>query len=129
MKWEGNIMNKISGLARALGVVLAIVAGFVAIPNLNMALVLVVLGLIAGLTTPDDRFVTVLLYVLVLPMIGTALGNIPAVGAQLGAVFGGLAMLAAGGAATGVALRLYKIVMNDVSGLAGSGASGSKATA
>ena len=111
-------MNKLSGLARALGILLAIVAGFVAIPGgLNVTLVLVVLGLIAGLTTPDDRFVTVLLYVAVLPLVGTALGNIPAVGTQLSAVMGGLALLAAGAAATGVATRLYKIVMDDVKGL------------
>lgn len=110
-------MNKISGLARALGILLAIVAGFVAIPNLNMALVLVVLGLIAGLSTPEDRFVTVLLYVLVLPFIGTALGNIPMVGEQLGKVANGLALLAAGAAATLIALRLYKIAMGDVTGL------------
>ena len=123
-------MNKISGLARALGVVLAIVAGFVAIPNVNMALVLVVLGLLAGLTTPDDRFVAVLLYVLVLPVIGTELANIPAIGAQLSAVFGGLAVLAAGGAATAVLLRLYKVVMGDVSDLTGAGSgSAAKATA
>lgn len=124
-------MDKLSALARVLGILLAIVAGFIAIPGgMNIALLLVVLGLIAGLTTPDDRFVVILLYVLVLPMIGTALGNIPAIGAQLGAVCGGLALLAAGAAATGVALRLYKVAMKDVSGLAGGGsASGSKATA
>jgi hypothetical protein len=110
-------MNKLSGLARALGILLAIIAGFVAIPNVNVALVLVVLGLIAGLTTPDDRFVTVLLYVVVLPVIGLALANIPAIGTQLGAVTGGLATLAAGAAATCVALRLYKLVMDDVKGL------------
>src|SRR5262245_41857140 len=110
-------MNKISGLARALGIVLAIVAGFVAIPNVNMALVLVVLGLLAGLTTPEERFHTLLLYVLALPVIGVALGNIPSVGAQLGAITGGLALLAAGAATTCIALRLYKIAMDDVQGL------------
>jgi hypothetical protein len=112
-------MNKLSGLARALGILLAIVGGFVAIPGgMNVALILVVLGLIAGITTPDDRFVTVLLYVAVLPLVGTALANIPAVGTQLSSVAGGLALLAAGAAATGVALRLYKLVMDDLKGMA-----------
>jgi hypothetical protein len=111
-------MNKISGLARALGILLAIVAGFVAIPGgLNVALALVVLGLLAGLSTPEDRFVPVLLYVLVLPIIGTALGNIPMVGEQLGKVANGLALLAAGAGATLIAMRLYKIAMGDVTGL------------
>lgn len=111
-------MNKLSGLARALGILLAIVAGFVAIPGLNIALVLVVLGLIAGITTPEERFIAVLLYVLVLPVIGTALGNIPAIGEQLGAVAGGLALVAAGAGATAIGMKLYKIVMDDVMGLA-----------
>jgi hypothetical protein len=112
-------MNKISGLARALGIVLAIVAGFVAIPGgLNVALVLLVLGLIAGITTPEDRFVTVLLYVVVLPIIGTALGNVPTIGAQLGAICNGLAVLAAGAGATCIAMRLYKVAMGDVAALA-----------
>ena len=111
-------MTKLSGLARALGILLAIIGGFVAIPNVNIALVLVVLGLIAGITTPDDRFITILLYVLVLPVIGAALANIPAVGAQLGAVASGLALLAAGAGATCIALRLYKIAMGDVTALA-----------
>ena len=124
-------MAKLSGLARALGILLAIIAGFITIPGgMNVALILVVLGLLAGLTTPDDRFVAVLLYVLVLPMIGTALANIPAIGAQLSAVCGGLAILAAGAGAMGVALRLYKVFMGDVTGLMGAASpSGTKVAA
>ena len=51
------MLNKISGLARALYIVLAIVAGFVALGMMNVALVLVVLGLIAGIAMPEDRLV------------------------------------------------------------------------
>ena len=43
------MMMKIGGLARALYVILAIVAGFVALTMMNVPLVLVVLGLLAGL--------------------------------------------------------------------------------
>ena len=51
------MLNKIGGLARALYIVLAIVAGFVALGMMDVPLVLVVLGLIAGLAMPEDRLV------------------------------------------------------------------------
>ena len=50
------MLNKISGLARALYIVLAIVAGFVALGMMNVPLVLVVLGLIAGLAMPRTEW-------------------------------------------------------------------------
>lgn len=110
-------MTKISGLARALGILLAIVAGFVAIPGLNIALVLVALGLISGISMPEERFITVALYVLVLPIIGLALGNVPMIGAQLGAVAVGLALVAAGSLASAIAVRLFALVRDDLMGL------------
>ena len=110
-------MTKISGLARALGILLAIVAGFVAIPGLNIALVLVALGLISGISMPEERFMTVALYVLVLPIIGAALGNVPMIGAQLGAVAVGLALVAAGSLASAIAVRLFALVRDDLVGL------------
>lgn len=110
-------MSKITGLARALGILLAIIAGFVAIPGLNVALVLVVLGLISGITMEQDRFISVALYALVLPMVGAALGTIPMVGTQLSAVAGGLAVAAAGALASAIAVRLFAIVKGDLMGL------------
>jgi len=107
-------MTKLTGLARALGILLAIVAGFVAIPGLNIALVLVALGLIAGITMPDERFIPTMLYVLVLPIVGAALGNIPTVGDKLAAVATGLALLAAGAVVTVIAMRLYALVKDDL---------------
>ena len=41
------MLNKIGGLARALYILLAIVAGFVALSMMNVTLVLVVLGLVS----------------------------------------------------------------------------------
>jgi hypothetical protein len=111
-------MTKLTGLARALGILLAIIAGFVAIPGVNVALVLVVLGLIAGITMPEERFIPVALYVLALPIIGAALGNVPTIGAQLGAVATGLALVAAGSLASAIAVRLYALVKDDLMALA-----------
>lgn len=123
------MLNKISGLARALYILLAIVAGFVAMGAMNVPLALVVLGLIAGISMPRERMVLALAAVIALPMIGTALGNIPAIGAQLGAICGNLQLGIAGAAAMAMAIMLYEFVMDGVMGFAGRSASGAAATA
>lgn len=114
------MLNKISGLARAIYIVLAIVAGFVALGMMNVALALVVLGLIAGLSMPKDRMVLAGVTVIALPIVGTALGHIPMVGAQLTAVAGNLQLGVAGALATAMAIFLYELVMDGVMGLTGS---------
>lgn len=111
------MLNKISGLARSIYIVLAIVAGFVALSGLNVALVLVVLGLIAGITMPRDRMVMAAAAVIALPIVGTALANIPTVGEKLSAVAGNLALGIAGALATALAIYLYELVMEGVTGL------------
>ncbi len=59
--------------------------------------------------------------VIALPIVGRALGHIPAIGAQLTAVAGNLQMGAAGALATAIAICLYELVMEGVMGLAGTG--------
>lgn len=110
-------MSKVTGLARALGILLAVVAGFIAIPGLNVALVLVVLGLISGITMAQERFTAVALYVLVLPLVGTALNTIPMIGEKLNTVTGGLALAAAGALGSAIAIRLFAVVKEDLMGL------------
>ena len=123
------MLNKIGGLARALYIVLAIVAGFVALNMMNVPLVLVVLGLVAGLAVPRDRMVLLAALVIALPIVGTALGQIPSIGAQLTAVAGNLQMGAAGSLATALAIMLYELVMEGVTGLTGSGSTATHAAA
>jgi hypothetical protein len=113
------MLMKIGGLARAVAIVLAVVAGFVALNMMNVPLVLVVLGLIAGLAMTEDRVIMSAVILIALPIVGTALGNIPSVGAQLAAVCGNLQMAMAGGLATVIAIRLYHLTMDGVMGLAG----------
>jgi hypothetical protein len=115
------MLNKIGGLARALYILLAIIAGFVALSMMNVPLVLVVLGLIAGLAVPRDRMVLLAALVIALPIVGTALAQIPSIGAQLSAVAGNLQMGAAGSLATAMAIMLYELVMEGVTGIMGSG--------
>jgi len=122
------MLNMVSGLARTLYIILAIVAGFVALSMMNVPLVLVVLGLVAGITLPPERYVTAAVSVIALPILGTAMTNIPAVGEQLAAVMGNLQLGMAGAVVTALAMRLYQLAMEGIPGLGGSG-SGARATA
>jgi hypothetical protein len=113
------MLNKVSGLARSLYIVLAIVAGFVALGSMNVALVLVVLGLIAGISLPMDRMVLAAVTIIVLPILGAALITVPMVGPQLAAVMGYLQIGMAGAFAMAMLIVLYGLVMDGVMGLTG----------
>jgi hypothetical protein len=121
------MVKSIAGLARLIATLLAIVAGFVAIPTLDVALALVVLGIIAGLGYAADQAGRLFLVVLVLPAVGAALATIPAIGGQLNAVALNVALAAAGIAATVIAMRLFNNSREDVAGLAGLGGSSTAA--
>ena len=123
------MLNKISGLARALYIVLAIVAGFVALSMMDVALVLVVLGLIAGLSMPRERMVLAAASIIALPIVGTALAHIPAIGTQLAAVCGNLQLGVCGAFTTALAMFLYDLTMDGVMGLTGAGSHRAAATA
>jgi hypothetical protein len=123
------MLTKIGGLARALYVVLAIVAAFVPLTMMNVPLALVVLGVIAGLAMMQDKMVLAGVIAVVLPIIGAALGHIPAIGAQLTAVCANLQLGVAGALATAVAILLYQLVMGGLTGLTGAVGSGTAAAA
>jgi len=123
------MLMKISGLARALYILLAIVAGFMALGMMDVALVLVVLGLIAGISMPRDKMVLAAAIAIALPIIGASLSHIPAVGAQLTAVTGNLQLGVGGALASALAIFLYELVMDGVTGLAGSGSGATPAAA
>jgi len=114
------MLNKISGLSRALYIVLAIAAGFVAMGGLNVALTLLVLGLLAGISMPQERMVLAAATVIALPIVGTALGNVPAIGEKLSAVAGNLQVGIAGALASALAIFMYERVMEGVKGLSAS---------
>ena len=123
------MLKKIGGLARAIYIVLAIVAGFVALNMMNVPLVLVVLGLIAGLAMPAERMVLVGVLILALPAVGGALGTLPAIGPQLTAVCANLQIGAAAALAVRIAIFLYEIFMDGVMGLTGNERTGAPAAA
>ena len=120
------MLKKISGLSRALYILLAIVAGFVVLGTMDMALILVVLGLIAGVSMERDNMIGAGITVIALPIIGAALAHIPTIGAQLTAVTANLQMGVAGALASALAIALYHLVMDGVMGLTGSTAAGGR---
>jgi hypothetical protein len=123
------MLKKIGGLARALYILLAIVAGVVTLGTMDVALILVVLGLIAGLSMPRERMVLAAAAVIALPTVGAALGHIPAIGAQLTAICGNLQTGIAGAFASALAMLMYELTMDGVMGLTGAGATGKAAHA
>jgi hypothetical protein len=123
------MLMKIGGLARAIAIVLAIVAGFMALNMMNVPLTLVVLGLVAGLATAEDRLLMTTVTLIALPIVGTALTNIPTIGAQLNAVALNLQLAMAGALAMAIAIRLYHLTMDGVTGLAGASSGGTAAAA
>ena len=123
------MLNMISGLARTLYILLAILAGFVAMTMMNVPLVLVVLGLIAGITLPAERQVLAIVTVIALPILGAAMTNIPAIGEQLAAVMGNLQMGMAGAVTTALAIRLYGLAVEGVPGLGAMAPGAKRATA
>jgi hypothetical protein len=118
------MLKKICGLARALYILLAIITGFMVLGTMNTALVLVVLGLIAGVAMEKENYVPAAATAIVLPIIGVALAQIPTVGAQLGAVTANLQLGVAGALASALTITLYHFVMDGVMGMTG-GAAGS----
>jgi hypothetical protein len=112
------MVDKIAGLARLVATLLAIVAAFVPITQINVALVLVILGLIAGLKYRPEGTIALLLVVIALPLVGAALANIPEIGARLNAVALNIELAAAAVAATVIAMRLYNNSREDVSAFA-----------
>jgi len=112
------MLNKIAGLARVLAVLLAIVAAVVTLPaNVNVGLILLVLGLIAGLLYGAEDAVRLFVVVLVLGPVAAALGIVPEIGDKLSAIASNLALAAAGAAATVIACRVWKNSLGDVTGL------------
>jgi hypothetical protein len=123
------MLIKIGGLARALYILLAIVAGFIALGSMDVALVLVVLGLISGISLPKERLVLAIVSIVALPIIGAALGHIPAIGAKLTAVTANLQLGMAGAVTTAMVITLYGLVMEGLTGLVAGEGSGTPATA
>ena len=123
------MVTKIGGLARALYILLAVVAGFVALGTIDTVLILIVLGLISGISLPKERMVLAAVSIIALPIVGAALGHIPTIGSKLTAVATNLQLGMCGAFTTAMVIALYGLVMEGLTGLVGSTAGGTPATA
>ena len=106
-------MDKVYAAVRAIGTLLAVVAAFVPIPNIDVNAALVILGIIAGISVAADATQRMIIAAIALPVIGVALGNVPAIGEQLGAVASNWGLLAAGNAATIIAMAVFNRLKGD----------------
>lgn len=111
------MIDKLTGLARALAILLSVIAAFVAIPNLDTQLVLVVLGLIAGISYGDEQRIGLILTAVVLPLVAPTLSGIPAIGESLGSIASNIGVAAAAGVASSLAISLFNTVKGDLMGL------------
>src|SRR5215469_12771248 len=89
-------MNMTCAIARLIGIVVAIAAAFVAIPQ--TATILLVMGGISILSYKPEDYVRIYASAILLMLFAKALGEIPAIGMPLAAIFGNLGMFRAGSA-------------------------------
>lgn len=117
------MLTKVTGLAGALATVLAIVTAFMPMEGMNVALALLALGMVAGISIADDMLIRIGVAALALPVAGAAMAAVPAVGTQLGAMLGGFGLVAAGAYGVAVTIRLVTRAIDAVKGLAGGASS------
>ena len=112
------MLNKVAGLARAIAILIAIVAAFV--PNLpaQVPLVLLLLGIVAGFGYGEGDFTRVVVIALGLGIAGQQMPAIPQVGGYIAAIFANVLIAVAGVIATRIIFRLYEVVVGDLKGLA-----------
>ncbi len=90
-------------IVRLVAVIVAVVAGLVTIPQ--SAVIVAVLGLVAGYFIEDSRVVYILVAALLLNVASGALDPIPVVGGYLTGIFGSLSALFNAGALTVITMQ------------------------
>ena len=101
----------IYAVARLIGVVVAIVAAFVAIPQ--TATILLVMGGISILSYKPEDYVRIYASAILLMLGAKMLGEIPAVGMPLAAIFGNLSTFLVGSSIVAIALRAFTLIKSD----------------
>ena len=104
-------MDKISALARALAILIAIIAAFVVIPQ--AAVILLVLGGISAIVnTPEDNMRLYLVTVLLI-LGAKSLEVIPAAGPSLAAIFTNIGLATLGYSIVAISIRIVLRIKND----------------
>jgi len=94
----------ISRIVRIVAVLFAVVAGVVAIPQ--SAVVIAIMGLVAGYFVPEDRRVPYMIMALTLALAHGALGPIPAIGNYLTDILASVSSLLNAGACTVIIMQI-----------------------
>jgi hypothetical protein len=110
----GRNMEKICAGARALALLVAIVAAFVTVPQ--VATVLLVLGALSALANRPEDNIRVYLVATVFTVAAKNLAGFVAVGAYLSAIFGNVAVAATGAAALAAVLAIVRMTQSAFSG-------------
>ena len=104
-------MDKLCALARALAILVAIIAAFVAIPQ--AAVILLVLGGISAIcNTPEDNMRLYLVTVLLI-LGAKGLEVIPAVGPSLAMIFTNIGVATLGYSIVAISIRIVLRIKND----------------
>ena len=98
----------LSKIIRLVGVVLAVVAGVVAIPQ--GAMLIAIVGLVGGYFIEEDRRVPFMVLTLTLALCHGALGPIPGVGSYLTDILGSLSALLNAAACTVIVMQIVERV-------------------
>ncbi len=104
-------MDKICALARLIGVIVAIVAAFVAIPQ--TATILLILGGISIFSYKGEDYVRIYASAILLYLAAHTLGEIPSVGMALAAIFGNLGTFLIGSSIVAITLRAFTLIKAD----------------
>jgi len=94
----------LSKIVRLVAVIFAVVAGVVAIPQ--SAMIIAILGLIAGYFIEEERRVPFMVMTLTLALAHGALGPIPGVGSYLTDILGSVSSLLNAGACTVIVMQI-----------------------
>lgn len=105
------MLNKLYAVARVLAILVAIAGAFVVVPN--AALLLVVLGIVAGVGVSSDDAMRVMITALVLSGGAKVVEAIPQVGAGLGGVLSSLGTAYMAAALTAIVISLAMKTKSD----------------
>ena len=107
-------MGKLSEIGIGLGVIVAIVSAFVAVPELG--LIMLIAGALSGWDTLESRRGSLMLTALILTGLRGELNAIPAVGGHLASIFGTLGIAAVGASIT----VITQVIVARLKGMLGS---------
>jgi len=104
-------MSMICAIARLIGIVVTIVAAFVAIPQ--AATILLVTGGISILSYKPEDYLRIYVSALLLMSSASALGEIPTVGMYLAAIFGNLGLFLVGSSIVAISIKASALLKMD----------------